>query len=230
LVRSVEAVLLSADDWDTLETTVVSRWRLRVTLAMKRIVAAVCLVLVASGGFAATTSPLYAAAQALETRASIPELPGPAASLAEMWQKTPIVVVGTVSQVGPPVASTRGVVVYRLCSVIVEEHLKTPASIAIGGTMTVFQPGGTARVGNVEYRTSFITEPLVEGDRMVLFLQPSTEVGMETFIVRIAGGDAFRWKDGDELVALGTSRHLDELKDRSTLEVAELLALLRSLR
>jgi len=195
---------------------------------MRRIVVAAGLVLVASGGFAASTSTLSAAAQALETRASIPELPGPAVSLADMWQKTPVVVVGTVSEVGPPVVSRD--IVYRLCSVAVEERLKTPSSIAIGATITLFQPGGTARVGNVEYRTSFITEPLVEGDRMVLFLQPSIEVGMETFIVRIAGGDAFRWKDGDEFVALGTSRHLDELKDRSTLEVAELLALLRSLR
>lgn len=195
---------------------------------MRRIVVAACLVLVGPAGFATTTSPPYAAAQARDTRASIPELPAPAVSLAEMWQKTPVVVVGTVSEVGPPVAS-RGIV-YRLCSIALEERLKTPSSIAIGATMTVFQPGGTVLVGNVEYRTSFITEPFIEGDRMVLFLQPSTEVGMETFIVRIAGGDAFRWRDGDEYVALGGLRRLDELKGRSTLEVSDLLSILRSFR
>jgi hypothetical protein len=195
---------------------------------MTRIVVAALLVLAGPTGLAATASTLYAAAQALETRASIPEPPGPAASLAEMWKKTPVVVVGTVSDVGPPVAS-RGIV-YRLCSIIVAERLKVPSSITIGASMTVFQPGGTVRVGNTEYRTSYITEPLVEGDRMVLFLQPSTEVGMETFIVRIAGGDAFRWKDGDEFVALGAFRRLDELKGRSTLEVSDLLSILRSLR
>jgi len=195
---------------------------------MRRIVVAAGLVLVASGGFAASTSTVSAAAQAVEARAAFPEPPGPAASLAEMWQKTPIVVVGTVSEVGPPVPS-RGIV-YRLSSLTVHERLKAPSAITIGAAITLFQPGGTARVGDVEYRTSFITEPLVEGDRMVLFLQPSTEVGMETFIVRIAGGDAFRWKDGDEFVALGALRRLDELKGRSTLEVSDLLALLRSFR
>jgi hypothetical protein len=197
---------------------------------MRRIVAAACLVLVGSTAFAATTSPPYAAAQALETRASIPELPGRADSLAEMWKKTPVVVIGTVTERGPLVVAKGGRVVYRLYSIAVDERLKAPSSIAIGATITVFQPGGTVRVGNVEYRTSFITEPLGEGDRMVLFLQPSIEVGMETLIVRIAGGDAFRWKDGDEFVALGASRHLDELKGRSTLAVSELLSLLRSLR
>ncbi len=194
---------------------------------MRRIVAA-CLVLGGLPGLAATTSTLRASAQALETRASIPEPTRPEASLADMYAKAPIVVVGTVSEVGPPVS--RGGIVYRLASIAVEERLKAPSPIAVGATMTVFQPGGTIRVGNVEYRTSFITDPLVEGDRMVLFLQPSTDVGMETFIVRIAGGDALRWKNGGSVRLVPELRRLDELKDKSALEATGLLSLLRSLR
>lgn len=68
---------------------------------MRETVVAACLVLVGPVGFAVSAATLYAAAQALETRASIPELPAPSVSLAEMWPKAPVVVVGTVTESGP---------------------------------------------------------------------------------------------------------------------------------
>lgn len=153
----------------------------------------------------------------------------PVTSLRELWDKTPIVVVGAVQNTLPPQVERD--LVMRLQIFDIKEVLKDDLGVLTGSRrVTVKLYGGTVTVAGRDFITTFPVLPPDIGGEAILFLSPID--GTKTFEIPHGAEGFFPLKEHTtDIFSVGTaSSRLPEFSGRREIGKGELIARLRNFR